>query len=42
VAIFDFMKGQELIDKNLYETKYAQCEELSKMTYAMIRNLEVK
>ncbi len=39
VAIFDFMSGEELIDVNLHKEFYSKSEELSKMIFAMIKNL---
>ena len=39
VAIFDFMKEEKLLDEDLYKDLYLKSEELSKMIYAMIKNL---
>jgi four helix bundle protein len=39
VAIFDFMKEEKLLDEDLYNDLYLKSEELSKMIYAMIKNL---
>ena len=39
VAILDFLKSQELISIETYQAYYMQCEELSKIIFAMIRNL---
>jgi four helix bundle protein len=39
VAIFDFMKEQKIISEDLYNDFYLKAEELSKMIYAMIKNL---
>ena len=39
VAIFDFMLGENLIDQDFHKDLYAKSEELSKMIYAMIKNL---
>jgi len=39
VAIFDFLKDEMLMDKELYGKFYQQSEELSKMLFAMIKNL---
>ena len=38
-AIFDFMKEQKIISEDLYNDFYLKAEELSKMIYAMIKNL---
>jgi len=40
VAIIDFLSSESLIDKNFHEQRYMASEELSKMIFAMIRNLE--
>jgi four helix bundle protein len=40
VAIFDFLLDVELIDKTLHDSFYKNCEEHSKILFAMIRNLE--
>jgi four helix bundle protein len=39
VAIFDFMKEENLIDDVFYKDLYSKSEEMSKMIYAMIKNL---
>ena len=39
VAIFDFMKDEDLLAADLYNNLYANSEEMSKMIYAMIKNL---
>lgn len=39
VAIFDFMIGENLIDSDFHRDIYSKSEELSKMIYAMIKNL---
>ena len=39
VAIFDFMKEQNLLKEDLHSELYLKCEEISKMIYAMIKNL---
>jgi four helix bundle protein len=41
VAIFDFLEEIELIDKHLASLFYQEAEELSKILFTMIRNLEV-
>jgi four helix bundle protein len=38
-AIFDFMKEQNLLKEDFQKELYIKCEELSKMIYAMIKNL---
>jgi four helix bundle protein len=40
VAIFDFLQEIDLIDKDLASMFYREAEELSKMLFTMIRNLE--
>ena len=40
VAILDFLQDEELIDKTLQLKFFRSAEELSKMLFAMIRNLE--
>ncbi len=42
VAVFDFLISINFINSETYSNFYAQLEELSKMLYAMIRNLEQK
>jgi four helix bundle protein len=42
VAIFDFLSNQSLMNKELYLELYSQSEEISKILFAMIRNLETK
>jgi four helix bundle protein len=42
VAIFDFLKGENLIDIDPHTKFYQLAEELSKMLFAMIKNLEIK
>jgi four helix bundle protein len=39
VAIFDFLKDQNIISEDLQKDFYLKAEELSKMIYAMIKNL---
>jgi four helix bundle protein len=39
VAIFDFMKDEDLLTAELYANLYSNSEEMSKMIYAMIKNL---
>ena len=39
VAIFDFMRDEDLLTVELYNNLYASSEEMSKMIYAMIKNL---
>jgi four helix bundle protein len=39
VAIFDFMKDEDLLTKDLHQELYSKSEEMSKMIYAMIKNL---
>jgi four helix bundle protein len=39
VAIFDFLQDEKLLDKEMYDQYYRQTEELSKMLFAMIKNL---
>jgi four helix bundle protein len=41
VAIFDFLKDENLITSELQGVFYQKAEELSKMLFAMIKNLEV-
>jgi four helix bundle protein len=40
VAIFDFLKDVEILKIELFDSFYTNCEELSKILFAMIRNLE--
>lgn len=40
VSIFDFLLTEGLIDETLQKDFYAKGEELSKMLFAMIKNLE--
>lgn len=40
VALFDFLKDEELVDDVFYKIIYSTLEELSKMLYALIRGLE--
>jgi four helix bundle protein len=40
VAILDFLQDEELIDKTLQLKFYQSAEELSKMLFSMIKNLE--
>ena len=40
VVIFDFLKDQKAITTQQYSGYYQSCEELSKMLFKMIRNLE--
>jgi four helix bundle protein len=39
VAIFDFMKGETLVSEDFHKELYSKSEELSKMIFAMIKNL---
>ncbi|MBP9069148.1 MAG: four helix bundle protein [Bacteroidia bacterium] len=39
VAIFDFMKEEKLFNESLHQDLYSKSEELSKMLFAMIKNL---
>jgi four helix bundle protein len=39
VAIFDFIKGENLMEETFYSELYKKSEELSKMIFAMIKNL---
>ena len=39
VAIFDFMKEEQLMNEDLHKDLYNKSEEMSKMIYAMIKNL---
>lgn len=39
VAILDFLHSESLIEAEVHKEFYAQSEELSKMIFAMIRNL---
>ena len=39
VAIFEFMKDEGLLTDELYANLYSNSEEMSKMIYAMIKNL---
>lgn len=41
-AIFDFLKTEQLIPESQYLEWYDKIEELSKMIFAMIRNLDSK
>ena len=40
VAIFDVLKDDGVLPIDLFENLYKQAEEISKMLFAMIRNLE--
>ena len=40
VAIFDYLKDEGEIDGNIFAEFYSLLEEISKMLYAMIRNLQ--
>ena len=40
VAIFDFLQAEKLCKPENYDTFYRQSEEISKMLFAMIKNLE--
>jgi len=42
VAIFDFLKDQQSISEKQHIEFYKDCEELSKMLFQMMRNLEKK
>lgn len=39
VAIFEFMKEEHLLHENFHKDLYRKSEEISKMIYAMIKNL---
>jgi four helix bundle protein len=39
VAIFDFLQEENLLEKSLHEQFYQNSEEISKMLFAMIKNL---
>lgn len=39
VAIFDFLQDEHVMDKGLFDKFYMDAEELSKMLFAMIKNL---
>ncbi len=39
VAIFEFMKEEQLLKEDLHKDLYSKSEEISKMIYAMIKNL---
>ena len=39
VAIFEFMQEENLMETDLYNNLYQNSEEISKMIYAMIKNL---
>lgn len=39
VAIFDFLNEEKQIKEELHKELYQKCEELSKMLFAMIKNL---
>jgi hypothetical protein len=40
VAIFDVLKDDDQLSIELFTSLYSQSEEISKMLFAMIRNLE--
>jgi four helix bundle protein len=40
VAILDFLKDTNLLEPEIFNQFYAQAEELSKMLFSMIKNLE--
>jgi len=42
VAILDVLKDEGIISSKVYSEYYNQAEELSKILFAMIRNLDVK
>ncbi len=42
VAIFDLLKTTELLPVNEFNRLYCQAEEISKMLFSMIKNLEKK
>lgn len=42
VAIFDFLIEEKLISEEFHQELYQKAEELSKMLFAMIKNLEVQ
>jgi four helix bundle protein len=39
IAILDVLKDEEVLEDNQYQKFYFQAEEISKMLYAMIKNL---
>lgn len=42
VAIFDFLQDVKIMNKELFNTFYVDAEQLSKMLFAMIKNLAEK
>ncbi|HSH67191.1 MAG TPA: four helix bundle protein [Bacteroidia bacterium] len=40
VAIFDFLKEERLLSNDLFDEFYKKADELSRMIYVMMRNLE--
>ena len=40
IAALDILTDRELIDKNLYDRLFIHCDELSRILFSMIRNLE--
>lgn len=40
VAAFDFLKGESILTEEMYTHFYWQADELSRMLFAMIRNLQ--
>lgn len=40
VAVFDVLRDEELLTPDEFNSLYSQAEEMSKMLFAMIRNLE--
>jgi four helix bundle protein len=39
IAILDVLKDETILDENQFESLYLQAEVISKMLYAMIKNL---
>ncbi|PLX22749.1 MAG: four helix bundle protein, partial [Salinivirgaceae bacterium] len=39
VAIFDYLKDQDIIDQSQFREFYSKLEEISKMLYALIKTL---
>lgn len=42
IAILDVLRDEEVLDQIEFETFYANAEEVSKILFAMIKNLSVK
>jgi four helix bundle protein len=42
VAVFDFLKDENLMSHEVFDDFYARAEELSKILFALIKNLEAK